>query len=99
MGNSHSGADYSTWGGTDGTGFVYILVCHAVTRPSLNTTNSTTKFNNGFNGGNEQRYISAGTCGGQHDLMANLAQREVIYGDNNVEKVVFPIGIAVFKHD
>lgn len=98
MGNSQSRADYSTWGGTDGTGFVYILVCHAVTRPSLNTRNNTGKFNNGFNGGNEQRFISAGTCGGQHDLLNNKAQREVIYGDNNVEKVVFPIGIAVFKH-
>ena len=98
MGNSQSMADYSTWGGTDGTGFVYILVCHAVTRPSLNTRNNTGKFNNGFNGGNEQRFISAGTCGGQHDLLNNKAQREVIYGDNNVEKVVFPIGIAVFKH-
>lgn len=98
MGNSQSRADYSTWGGTDGTGFVYILVCHAVTRPSLNTRNNTGKFNNGFNGGNEQRFISAGTCGGQHDLLNKLPQREVIYGDNNVEKVVFPIGIAVFKH-
>ena len=97
MGNSSSGINYATHNGSSGR-FVYVMVCHAVTRPSLNTTFQPKRFVNGFrNPADFNKYVSAGTCGGQHDLLSNKPGREVIYGDLNINHVVYPIGIAAFK--
>ena len=98
MGNSMSGLNYAIHnGGSDG--FVYVMVCHAVTRPSLNTYNAPNKFKNGFtDADNFNKYVSAGTCGNEPDLLSNKKDREVVYGDHNIGRVVYPIGIAAFKH-
>lgn len=105
FGNNIYKNPYASWGGNDVDGYAYIVVSHAVTRPSLR--NSQAAMNNGFAGNDSRRYITGGSLGHEKSNPLPLANREIVYGDFYdrddpdsgcpVDDLIFVVGVAVFK--
>jgi len=105
FGNNIYKNTYASWGGNNVDGYAYIVVSHAVTRPSLRTDNGA--MNNGFAGNDSRRYITGGSLGDVRRNPLPLANREIVYGDVYdrddpsrgcpVDDLIFVVGVAVFK--
>ena len=108
MGNSIFRNAYDSWKGNKTDSYGYIIVSHAATRPSKDTSD-VSSMNNGFNYQDSEKYITGGNVAnakGNNGVLM-LQNREIVYGDKYnrdkpnsacpVEELIFPIGVAVFK--